>query len=429
MAGCSISRSPAGCGRGRRFYQASGAYGFRDQLQDGMALASVRPDLTRAHLLHAAGRQFVEGDVQHWWFPNTGLGVRTRITDDRAWLALCTAHYVEVTGDRAVLDEKVPYHRGPVAERGRARQPVPAVVSDTSASLYEHCALAIDQSLALGTHGLPLIGTGDWNDGMNRVGEHGRGESVWLAWLHCAAIAAFAPLADARGDLSARRELARPCRRRCANRSSARPGTATGTGAATTTTARRSARPRARSADRLHRAVVGGDLRRRRPSARAASDGSGRARADRAAEQQLIRLFKPPFDQTALEPGYIKGYPPGIRENGGQYTHGALWSVIALGHARRRRQGQPPVLTAQPDQPRPHPGGGRPLRGRALCRRRRCLHLPRACRPRRLDLVHRLGRLDAAGRHGEHSRRADRWRARCASTRASPATGRGSACW
>ena len=311
------------------FYQSSGAYGFRDQLQDGMALAAVRPDLARAHLLRAAARQFVEGDVQHWWWPNTGQGVRTRITDDRAWLAYATSHYVEATGERAVLDESVGFLEGQWLREGEHDSLFQPAVSDHRASLYEHCALGLDQSLALGVHGLPLMGSGDWNDGMNRVGEGGKGESVWLAWLHCATLGAFAPIADARGD-SVRAENWR-------------------------------AHAAALRASIEREAWDGGWYKRGyyddgAPLGSSASDecqidaiaqswavisGAGdpaRARLAMAAvdrelilpNEQLALLFKPPFDKTTQEPGYIKGYPPGIRENGGQYTHGALWSVIAF---------------------------------------------------------------------------------------------------
>ncbi len=311
------------------FYQASGAYGFRDQLQDGMALVVTQPMLTRDHLLRAAARQFVEGDVQHWWLPHSGQGVRTRISDDYAWLAYAVAHYIEATGDDAVLDERVPFLEGQILEPGEHDKFFNPTVSDQKATVFEHCALALDASLALGAHGLPLMGTGDWNDGMNRVGEKGAGESVWLGWLLHATLTAFVPLAETRRETG---RAAKWAAHAAALRAS------------------------------LEREAWDGEWYRRaffddgEPLGSAASEEcridsiaqswavlSGVAAQDRTAkamvavERELIRrddglalLFAPPFDKTAQDPGYIKGYPPGVRENGGQYTHAALWSVMAL---------------------------------------------------------------------------------------------------
>jgi cyclic beta-1,2-glucan synthetase len=311
------------------FYQASGAYGFRDQLQDEMALATVCPAMTRDHLLRAAARQFVEGDVQHWWLPHSGQGVRTRITDDRIWLAYAAAHYVEVVGDAAVLDEVVPFLEGQKLAAGEHENYFLPTISDETATLFEHCARALDDSLALGSHGLPLIGTGDWNDGMNRVGAKGQGESVWLGWFLSAALTAFAPLADARHQtVRVARWRAHAALLQASLKREAWDGGWYLRGWFDDGTPLGSAAGRECRIDSIAQswAVLSG-----------AAEPERAARAMAAVESELIRpeerlalLFTPPFDRGPLDAGYIKGYPPGIRENGGQYTHAALWSVMAF---------------------------------------------------------------------------------------------------
>jgi len=311
------------------FYQASGAYGFRDQLQDAMAIAVSQPTLTREHLLRTAGRQFTAGDVQHWWLPGEGQGVRTRIADDRIWLAYATQHYVETSGDAAVLDESVPFIEGHALRPGEHDAYFRPSVSDEAASLFEHCARALDQSLAVGNHGLPLIGTGDWNDGMNRVGELGRGESAWLGWFLCATLKSFAPLAHARGDDSrSTRWLAHAAELRAALEREVWDGAWYRRGYFDDGTPLGSAASEECRIDSIAQSwsVISG-----------AADPARAAQAMASVDQRLIQrdsglalLFAPPFDRTSLDPGYVKGYPPGIRENGGQYTHAATWSVIAF---------------------------------------------------------------------------------------------------
>jgi len=311
------------------FYQASGAYGFRDQLQDGMALVVSRPALTREHLLRAAARQFTAGDVQHWWLPQAGEGVRTRISDDRVWLAFCTAQYIEVSGDAAVLDTWLAFLEG----RPLARDEVDAFfvpdIGEHNATLYEHCVLALEQSLhRLGVHGLPLIGTGDWNDGMNRVGEAGRGESVWLAWFLYATLQHFIPLAQARQDqarLAYWQRASADLKQALAH--SAWDGAWYRRGYFDDGTPLGSAVNAECQIDSIVQSwsVLSG-----------AADVAHATQAMDALDRHLIRrqdqlalLFTPPFVSSEPDPGYIMGYPAGIRENGGQYSHAAMWSVLA----------------------------------------------------------------------------------------------------
>lgn len=309
------------------FYQCGGAYGYRDQLQDTLSLLFIEPSIMRNQILIACSRQFEEGDVQHWWHPPMGIGVRTRITDDLLWLPYCTAAYIRSTGDSGVLKEQVPYIKGPLLREDQHEIMFTPEVSEKSESVYEHCKKAINRT-RFGEHGLPLMGGGDWNDGMNEVGILGKGESVWLAWFVYAVLGDFLPLCYQEGDdgfgrrwEKKREDLLQNIEKHAWDgqwylRAFYDDGTKIGSN--------ESDECRIDSISQSWSVISKG------------ANGERAKTAMQSAWHYLVReeeaislLLAPPFNKTSKNPGYIKKYIPGVRENGGQYTHGAIWLAIA----------------------------------------------------------------------------------------------------
>ncbi|MEP6494568.1 MAG: glucoamylase family protein [bacterium] len=309
-------------------YQSSGAYGFRDQLQDSMAFVYAAPDVAREHLLRAAARQFIEGDVQHWWHEPSGRGVRTRFSDDLAWLAYVTDHYVNVTGDTGVLDACAAYVKmRPLAANEHEVYDLPET-SEVKESLYTHCVRALDHACTSGPHGLPLMGSGDWNDGMNRVGVKGIGESVWLAWFLIATLRRFAAHATARGDAEvAARFLARADGYVTAVERDGWDGAWYARAYYDDGTILGSSKNDECQIDSIAQSwavlSAAGDPARAHTAMQSVFDRLVREDA------RIVLLLAPPFDHTDHDPGYIKGYVPGVRENGAQYTHAAFWTALA----------------------------------------------------------------------------------------------------
>ncbi|MBC7429773.1 MAG: phosphorylase [Bacteriovorax sp.] len=310
------------------FYQAGGAFGFRDQLQDSMAVIWTKPEMIRAQIVRASARQFLEGDVQHWWHMPTGRGVRTHFSDDLLWLPYVVSYYLNRSEDISVLDVEVPFLNGPLLRQDQEDSYYTPEIAAETATVYEHCARTIDKSLTVGAHGLPLMGGGDWNDGMNRVGHEGKGESVWLAWFLISNLRDFSAVAESRGDnirADRWREHIEVLKKNIEEQAwdgewYRRAFYDDGTPLGSSLSDECKIDSLAQTWGVISKA---GDKERSKIAMKSVEGNLVKK------DNKMILLFTPPFDKSQLDPGYIKGYIPGVRENGGQYTHAAIWCILA----------------------------------------------------------------------------------------------------
>lgn len=314
------------------FYQSGGAYGFRDQLQDTLAISYLKPEITKKQILYSSSRQFIEGDVQHWWHPVVDSGIRTRFSDDLLWLPYVTVEYIKNTGDYSILDKETPYLEDEPLREGEDERYNIARKSERKGSIYEHCVKTIDRALKFGEHNIPLMGSGDWNDGMSTVGNKGKGESVWLGWFLYTIIKDFINLCRVQGDFEREKIYKEMLKFISENieknawdgnwyrRAYFDDGTPLG-----------SAQNDECQIDSLSQSwsVISGAARESRSKEAILSVERYLVKYDKG----IVMLLSPPFNESSLEPGYIKGYVPGVRENGGQYTHAAVWYILALAMA------------------------------------------------------------------------------------------------